>query len=58
MARTIVNIVCLVVLLGTIALRLPGSALKWDAKSMTISGHERAAAMLSKDYRKGWEIEA
>ena len=46
------------VLLGTIALRLPGSALKWDAKSMTISGHERAAAMLSKDYRKGWEIEA
>ncbi len=46
------------VLLGTIALRLPGSALKWDAKTMTISGHERAADMLGKDYRKGWELEA
>ena len=45
------------VLLGTIALRLPGSALTWDAKSMTISGHERAAGMLSKDYRKGWDLD-
>ena len=44
------------VLLGTIALRLPGTKLSWDAKSMKIAGHDRATAMLSKEYRKGWEL--
>lgn len=46
------------VLLGTIALRLPGAQLKWNAEAMKISGHDRAPAMLSKDYRKGWELDS
>jgi len=46
------------VLLGTIAIRLPGTALKWNAESMQISEHDSAPAMLSKSYRKGWDPDA
>ncbi len=44
------------VLLGTIALRLPGETLHWDAAQMKLTGHSNAAGMLTKAYRKGWEI--
>jgi hypothetical protein len=43
------------VLLGTIAIRLPGTTLKWNADKMQITGHDNAAGMLTKEYRKGWE---
>ncbi|MBI5758484.1 MAG: Gfo/Idh/MocA family oxidoreductase [Planctomycetales bacterium] len=44
------------VLLGTIAIRLPGETLHWNAAEMKIAGSPKAEAMLSKPYRKGWEI--
>ena len=44
------------VLLGTIAIRLPGETLRWDSQQMKISGNSEANALLTKKYRKGWEI--
>lgn len=44
------------VLLGTIAIRLPGETLKWNSAGMQLTGHSDAAKMLTKKYRKGWEI--
>ena len=44
--------------LGNIAARLPGTKLEWNADSMEIKGHDDAAAMLTKNYRSGFEVEA
>jgi predicted dehydrogenase len=43
------------VMLGTIAVRLPGQALEWDAAALKVTNSEAAQAMISKPYRKGWE---
>ncbi len=43
------------VLLGTIAIRLPGQALRWEAAEMKLTGAPQATAMLTKPYRAGWE---
>ena len=43
------------VMLGTIAIRLPGAELKWDAANMRITNSEIAQTMLNKPYRTGWE---
>ncbi len=43
------------VMLGTIAVRMPGSELKWDAAKLQIANSEQAQAMLTKPYRTGWE---
>jgi hypothetical protein len=45
------------VLLGTAAIRSLGEHLSWDSKKMklTSSAGDRSD-MLTKDYRKGWEI--
>lgn len=45
------------VLLGTIAQRLPGRRLAWDAAGMTFDD-PAATALVRRQYRKGWEIEA
>ena len=44
------------VLLGTVAIRLPGETLQWDAATLKIAGNGEANALLTKPYRKGWEI--
>ena len=44
--------------LGNIAARLPGTKLEWNTETMAITGHENAAAMLTKSYRPGFEVEA
>lgn len=44
------------ILLGTIAIRLRGTELKWDAAAQKLTGHAQAANLLSKPYRKGWEV--
>ena len=44
--------------LGNIAARLPGTKLDWNTETMAITGHESAAAMLTKSYRPGFEVEA
>jgi predicted dehydrogenase len=43
------------ILLGTVAIRLPGETLTWDAEKMAIAGSPHAAALLTKPYREGWE---
>ncbi len=43
------------VLLGTIAIRVPGETLRWDSTALTIPNSEAANALLRKRYRKGWE---
>ena len=45
------------ILLGTIAIRLRGTELKWDAASQKLTGHAQAANLLSKPYRKEWAID-
>jgi predicted dehydrogenase len=43
------------VMLGTIAVRLPGERLQWDAENLHVTNSSAAQAMVSKPYRKGWE---
>jgi predicted dehydrogenase len=43
------------VLLGTVAIRVPGETLKWDATGMKVTNSDQANALLRKKYRKGWE---
>lgn len=45
------------VLLGNIALRYPGTRLKWDATSMRFTNHDQANHDLKRPYREGWHIE-
>jgi predicted dehydrogenase len=44
------------VLLGTIAIRLPGETLQWNSAELRITNNSQAHGMLTKQYRKGWEI--
>ncbi len=43
------------VLLGTIALRLPGQTLKWNSGELKITNNDKANGLLTKPYRKGFE---
>lgn len=43
------------VLLGAVAIRLPGTKLSWSTDSLEITGHADAQALLTKPYRAGWE---
>ncbi|MCE9565595.1 MAG: Gfo/Idh/MocA family oxidoreductase [Planctomycetes bacterium] len=43
------------VLLGTVAIRVPGETLKWDAAALKVTNSPTADALLKKPYRKGWE---
>jgi len=42
--------------LGNVATRLPGVALEWDAAGMRFAKQADADRLLTKEYRKGWEI--
>jgi hypothetical protein len=44
--------------LGNIAARLPGKTLQWDASKLALAGDPAAAALLSKSYRKGFDVPA
>ncbi|MBA4062981.1 MAG: dehydrogenase [Isosphaera sp.] len=43
------------VLLGTVAIRVPGETLKWDAAALKVTNSAKADGLLRKPYRKGWE---
>lgn len=43
------------VLLGTVAQLLPGQKLEWDAQRLAITNLADANALLTKQYRPGWE---
>lgn len=44
------------ILLGTVAIRMPGQVLKWDAKKMRFPGNPDAERYLRRVYREGWSI--
>ncbi|MFO0938218.1 MAG: Gfo/Idh/MocA family oxidoreductase [Gemmataceae bacterium] len=43
-------------LLGNIAVRFAGERLEWDAANMKFSNNASASKLVSKEYRKGWEL--
>jgi predicted dehydrogenase len=43
------------ILLGTVAVRVPGTVLEWDPARMRIANHAEAERLLRRTYRKGWE---
>jgi predicted dehydrogenase len=43
------------VLLGTVAIHMPGETLQWDAQGLRFTNSSAASALLTKPYRKGWE---
>ena len=45
------------IILGTVAIRVPGEVLQWDAKKMRIPNHPEAQRLLRRTYRKGWEVD-
>lgn len=45
------------VLVGTVAQRVPGTLLKWDAAKLTFANSPKAQNLVRRRYREGWEIE-
>jgi len=43
------------IILGTVAVRVPDTELKWDAKRLQITNSEEANKLLRRTYRSGWE---
>ena len=43
-------------LLGNIAVRLRGQKLEWDAAGLRFSNSDAATKLVSKEYRKGWDV--
>ncbi|HXD85052.1 MAG TPA: Gfo/Idh/MocA family oxidoreductase [Urbifossiella sp.] len=43
-------------LLGNIAVRFAGEKLEWDAAKLAFTNSRKATALVSKEYRKGWEL--
>lgn len=44
------------ILLGTVAIRVPGKLLKWDAPRMKFSNAPEANRLLRRTYRQGWQV--
>ncbi len=44
------------ILLGTVAVRLPGQRLEWDPQGMRIPNQPEAEKLLQRRYRSGWEV--
>ena len=44
------------ILLGTVAIRVPGEELAWNAAAMKISNHPEANRRLARTYRDGWHV--
>ncbi len=42
--------------MGNVALQAAGEALHFDARALRITNNEQANALLTKEYRKGWEL--
>jgi hypothetical protein len=43
-------------LLGNIAVRFGGQKLAWDAAKLRFANNEAASKLVTKEYRKGWEL--
>lgn len=44
------------ILLGTVAIRVPGQVLEWDAVNMKFPNYPDAEKYLRRTYRKGWQV--
>ncbi len=44
------------ILLGTVAIRVPGQTLEWDHARMKVRNHQEANRYLHRTYRKGWRM--
>jgi predicted dehydrogenase len=44
------------IILGTVAIRVPDTLLEWDSASLKIKNNNDANGLLSRKYRKGWNI--
>lgn len=44
------------ILLGTVAIRVPGQLLEWDSKKMKFPNYSEANKLLRRTYRKGWNV--
>jgi hypothetical protein len=42
------------ILLGTVAIRVPGKVLQWESGKMKIPNDRQAEKYLKRKYRKGW----
>ena len=42
--------------LGNVATRVPGQMLEWDASNLVFPNNPAATKLLTKPYRKGWEV--
>ena len=47
---------CEAVLLGTVAIRIPGQELTWDSAALRIKNHREANRHLARTYRAGWHL--
>jgi hypothetical protein len=43
------------IILGTVAIRVPGTTLEWDARRLRIPNCPEAEHFLRRTYRTGWE---
>jgi predicted dehydrogenase len=44
------------VLAGNLAMRFPGTKLKWDGENMKVTNHDEANEFVHRQYRKGWTL--
>ncbi len=44
------------ILLGTVAIRMPDTVLKWDPVNMSFPNQPKANKFLQREYRKGWGV--
>ena len=44
------------ILLGTVAVRVPGQLLEWNSEDLKFTNYPEAEKFLRRDYRKGWGI--
>jgi hypothetical protein len=44
------------ILLGTVAIREPGTLLEWDHENMKVPGYPETEKFLRRNYREGWNI--
>ncbi len=45
------------IILGTVAIRVPGEKLEWDSKHLRVRNSAEADRLLKRTYRKGWELD-
>ena len=44
------------VLAGNLAVRMPGTILKWDGDNMKVTNNEQANEFVHRQYRDGWKL--